>query len=135
MQGVPEPAEPAALTRRLVALVLVACTLAAAACGSDDSDDEREPPKLPPGFNLQLFDCGDWNAADEPVREYVLERLHEISGDQISGPGVQGRGRRLTDDEATKLFDSRCADPKARGFVLYKLYAFARGFRGGQPGT
>ena len=131
MQGVPEPA---ALTRRLVALALVGCTLLASGCGgSDDSDDERTPPKLPPGFNLQLFNCADWNAADQPVREYVLRKLHEIGNDQIIGPGVQGRGSVLTDEQATQMFDNRCADPRARGFVLYKLYAFARGFRGASP--
>jgi hypothetical protein len=135
VQGLPEPAKPPPLTRRLITALLVACALVAAGCGSDDSDEEREPPKLPAGFNLQLFNCEDWNKADQPVRDYVLERLHAIAGDQITGPGVQGRGAMLTDAEATKIFNSRCADPRARGFVLYKIYAFARGFRGEQPGT
>lgn len=130
MQGVPEPA---ALTRRLAALALVGCALLAPGCGSDDSEGERKPPKLPPGFDLQLFNCADWNAADQPVREYVIGRLHEIANDQITGPGVQGRGSVLTDEQATQMFNNRCADPRARGFVLYKIYAFARGFRGSSP--
>lgn len=104
-------------------------------CGDDvqraDKAGATRPPGLPGDFNLQLFDCADWNAANQPVRDYVLERLHELSNDQISGPGVQGRGSILTDEQATALFDTRCASPRARGFVLYKIYAFARGFRGG----
>jgi hypothetical protein len=135
VQGVSQPAKSPPLTRRLITALLVAGALLAAGCDSGDSDEERKPPKLPAGFNLQLFNCADWNKADEPVRDYVLERLHAIAGDQITGPGVQGRGARLSDDEATEIFDSRCADPRARGFVLYKIYAFARGFRGEQPGT
>lgn len=131
----PRAAEPAAgsLSRRLAtAVAVLGCALAVAACGGDDEGDDK-PPKLPPGFNLQLFNCADWNTADEPVREYVLERLHTIANDQITGPGVQGRGSVLTDEQATKMFDSTCANPRARGFVLYKLYAFSRGFRGRPP--
>ena len=94
-----------------------------------------KPRDLPSGFNLQGFNCSDWNAAGQPVRDYVLERLHELSNDQVTGPAVQGRGSVLSDAQATSLFDSRCADPRARGFVLYKIYAFARGFRGGEPGS
>jgi hypothetical protein len=113
--------------------VLVACSLVAAGCSDDSKDEESKPLKLPPGFNLQLFNCADWNKADKPVREYVLGRLHTIANDQISGPGVQGRGSVLTDEQATQFFDNRCRDPRARGFVLYKIYAFARGFRGSRP--
>jgi hypothetical protein len=135
VQGVPEPAQPALIARRITG-VLAGCVLALALAGcggSDDDDAERGPPKLPAGFNLQLFNCSDWNAADAPVREYVLERLHAIANDQVTGPGVQGRGSVLTDEEATKLFDNTCSSPRARGFVLYKLYAFSRGFRGRPP--
>ncbi len=135
MQGVSEPAKHPPLSRRLITALLVACTLLATGCDSDDSEEQRGPPKLPAGFNLQLFNCSDWNKADQPVRDYVLERLHAIAGDQITGPGVQGRGAVLTDEDATEIFESRCADPRARGFVLYKIYAFARGFRGEQPGS
>ena len=110
---------------------MAACALALGACGGDSDEDER--PKLPPGFNLQLFNCSDWNKADEPVRRYVLQRMHAIANDQVIGPGVQGRGSVLTDEQATKLFDNTCANPRARGFVLYKLYAFTRGFRGRPP--
>lgn len=133
MQGAPEPAQPA-LRRpagRTLGVLLVAAALALGACGGSDDDDAKL--KLPANFNLQLFKCADWNVADEPVRRYVIDRLRVLSNDQITGPGVRGRGSVLTDDEARKLFDGRCADPRARGFVLYKLYAFARGFRGSAP--
>jgi hypothetical protein len=112
--------------------VLAACALLAAGCGGDD-EEEKGPPKLPAGFNLQLFNCSDWNKADQPVREYVIGNLHRIANDQITGPGVQGRGSVLTDEQVTDLFNNRCRDPRARGFVLYKIYAFARGFRGSAP--
>ena len=132
----PRAARPAprALSQRLATgAALLGCALALVACGDSDDSGADKSLKLPPGFNLQLFNCSDWNAADKPVREYVLGRMHAIANDQVIGPGVQGRGSVLTDEQATKLFDSTCANPRARGFVLYKLYAYARGFRGGRP--
>jgi hypothetical protein len=138
VQGVPEPARQ--LTRRLVAAALVGCALGLAACGDDDDDGKaraeapKKPPGLPSDFNLQLFNCSDWNEANAPVRRYVLDRLHDIGNDQVTGPDVEGRGSVLTDEQATAMFESTCANPRARGFVLYKIYAFSRGFRGGQPG-
>lgn len=142
MPGVHQPASrhrPPLRRRAAAAAALVVCALAAPGCGEDVRHAERSGPirprTLPNNFNIQLFACDDWNRADQGVRDYVLELLTEISGDQVTGPGVRGRGSVLTDDQATRLFDSRCADPRARGFVLYKIYAFARGFRGGQPGT
>jgi hypothetical protein len=126
--GLPEPP----LIRRRIAAVLAAGVLLAAGCGGDSKDDEGKL-ELPPGFNLQLFNCSDWNAADKPLRAYVLSKLHTLANDQITGPGVQGRGSVLTDKEAMQFFDNRCRDPRARGFVLYKIYAFARGFRGSTP--
>ena len=139
----PRAAGPAArpLSGRLATVAaLLACALALGACGgSDDDGDGREPVERPPGlpadFNLQVFACQDWNRAGEPVRRYVLRRMHELASDQITGEGVRGRGAVLTDAQAYQLFESRCADPRARGFVLYKLYAYARGFGGRGPGT
>jgi hypothetical protein len=133
VHGAARPAAGALSRRLTTSAALLACALALAACSDDSGDSGDDPPKLPPGFNLQLFNCSDWNAADRPVREYVLRRMHEIANDQVTGPGVQGRGSVLTDEQATKLFDSNCANPRARGFVLYKIYAFARGFRGSPP--
>lgn len=133
MQGVPE-----SLTRALLSAIIAGCLLAG--CGGDEEDgaagDSRpkRPAGLPANFNIQIFDCADWNAATPEVRAYVLKRMHAIGNDQISGPDVEGRGSVLTDQQATEMFDSTCATPRARGFVLYKIYAFSRGFRGGSPG-
>ena len=117
----------------------MAIALGVSACGDSGSDSRdrperaKQPATLPADFNLQLFDCADWNRADPAVRAYVLDRLHTLANDQVSGPGVRGRGSVLTDEQATRLFDSRCGSPRARGFVLYKLYAYARGFVGRGP--
>jgi hypothetical protein len=114
----------------------VACAALATGCGGGDDDEpsaQKRPEGLPADFNIQIFDCADWNAAGPPVRRYVLRRLHEIGNDQVTGPDVQGRGSVLTDEQATKMFDSTCANPRTRGFVLYKIYAFSRGFRGSSP--
>lgn len=130
MQGVPQP-----LSRPL-ALLAACAAMAVAGCGGGGGDEpsaSKRPEGLPADFNLQIFDCADWNAAGPPVRRYVLSRLHEIGNDQVSGPDVQGRGSVLTDEQATEMFDSTCENPRARGFVLYKIYAFSRGFRGSAP--
>jgi hypothetical protein len=134
VQGVPEPTR--ALSRRVAAAALAALALAAGGCGDGDEDKPRanaKPAGLPDDFNLQLFNCSDWNAAGKPVREYVLGRMHDIGNDQVTGPGVQGRGSVLTDEQAVSMFNSTCANPRAGGFVLYKIYAFSRGFRGSSP--
>ena len=132
MQGVPE-----SLTRALIAVIVAGCLLAGCGGGDEDAGSEgppKRPAGLPSNFNIQVFDCADWQKATPEVREYVLKRMHAIGNDQISGPDVEGRGSVLTDEQATEMFDSTCANPRARGFVLYKIYAFSRGFRGSEPG-
>jgi hypothetical protein len=115
----------------------VAGALAAAGCGGErearHSSENVRPPNLPPSFNLQSFDCTEWNRSDERIRRYVIRRLREIVGGQITGRGAQGHGTTLDDTQAYQLFESGCADPRARGFVLYKLYGHAAGFAGGPP--
>lgn len=115
---------------------IVLCALSLAACGSDDGDGGgggkvERPANLPADFNLQLFNCSDWKESDEEVRAYVVNRLEEVVGGQITGRGANGRGSTLTDDQARRLFDGSCGSPKARGFLLYKLYGHAAGFGGG----
>ena len=134
MQGVPQAVGKPG--RRLAAVALAACALGAAGCGDEAKDASATPIRpagLPDDFNLQVFDCADWQKAGTPVRRYVLRRLHELGNDQITGPEVEGRGSVLTDEQATSMFDSTCSNPRARGFVLYKIYAFSRGFRGSSP--
>lgn len=123
MQGVP------------ARLALILCVLLVAACGSDDdgggNDRLERPASLPADFNLQLFNCSDWKRSDEQVRAFVVQRLEDVIGDQITGEGASGRGSTLTKDQAHRLFDGTCGSPRARGFVLYKLYGHAAGFGGG----
>lgn len=128
----PRVSEPA---RSLIAAGLAGCALAAGGCGGGDDEpaEPKRPAGLPANYNIQVFDCSDWNAAGPEVREFVLAKLHRIGNDQVTGPGVQGRGSVLTDEQATTMFDSTCRSPRARGFVLYKIYAFSRGFRGSSP--
>lgn len=137
MQGVPDPARPQALSARLVVLLL-ACALGLGACGSSDDDGGADthkpaprPANLPADFNIQLFNCSDWQESDEGIRAYVVDRLETIVGGQITGRGADGRGATITDDQAQRLFDGTCSSPRARGFLLYKLYGHAAGFSGG----
>lgn len=125
MQGVPARA----------ALILCAAALALAACGESDGNgsgkEAERPAGLPADFNLQLFNCSDWQKSGEEVRAYVVRRLEEVVGGQITGRGASGRGSTLTKDQAHRLFDGTCGSPRARGFLLYKLYGHAAGFGGG----
>jgi hypothetical protein len=106
-----------------------------AGCGGSDDGREQtaQVPKLPPNFNIQLFNCTDWRKADDPVRRYVLRRYRQIIGGQITGQGTAGRGAVLPDAEARRLFDNYCSQHFARAFVLYKLYGEAAGFTGADP--
>lgn len=124
MQGVPAR----------LALILCAVLLGACGSGEDGGDGAKKaerPANLPADFNLQLFNCSDWKESDEEVREYVVNRLEEVVGGQITGRGANGRGSTLTDDQAHRLFDGTCGSDRARGFLLYKLYGHAAGFGGG----
>ena len=134
MQGVPHPARPQALSARL-SLTLVACALALGACGDSDSGSEDDgpaprPANLPADFNIQLFNCANWQQSDEEIRAYVVDRLEQIVGGQITGQGADGRGSTITDEQAHRLFDGSCSSPRARGFLLYKLYTFSAAFSG-----
>jgi Right handed beta helix region len=96
-------------------------------------DSGAARPRVPASFNLQMHKCRDWVRDGEPVRRYVIRRLREITGGQVTGTGVRGRGTVLPDDGAHRLFDNYCSEPYARGFLLYKLYGKAAGFVGGTP--
>jgi hypothetical protein len=126
VQGVPA---------RTALALLVAGAVALGGCGGDDdgngSGKAERPANLPADFNIQLFNCSDWKESDEEIRRYVVRRLEEIVGGQITGQGANGRGSTLTEEQAHRLFDGTCGGPQARGFLLYKLYGHAAGFGGG----
>jgi hypothetical protein len=68
------------------------------------------------------------------IRQAVLDELHGFYGGPVSGRGrTQAYGTVLTDEQATKLFDSYCGRPYAGSFTLYKLYARAAAFGGTAP--
>jgi hypothetical protein len=118
-------------------LAVVACAASLVLGGCGDSDDGKgggkaeRPANLPADFNIQLVNCSDWQKSDAEVRDYVVRRLSEIVGGEITGRGANGRGSTLTEDQAHRLFDGTCGSPRARGFLLYKLYGHAAGFGGG----
>lgn len=113
---------------------VLACALVVAGCGGSDDGDAGStgpPASLPADFNIQVFACKDWQKADADVRRYAIGRIRDITGGEVSGTG--GRGTVLSDEQAHRLFDNRCSDTAAGGFVLYKLYGHAAGFAGGAP--
>ena len=114
-------------------MVVLACGLTLAACGGSDDDKDVGQLKIPPDFNIQLFNCTDWQKADEPLRRYVLKRYRDIVGGDVTGRGTVARGSVLPDSEARRLFDNYCSQHFARAFTLYKLYGQAAGFTGAQP--
>ncbi|MEA2472431.1 MAG: hypothetical protein QOE06_346 [Thermoleophilaceae bacterium] len=114
---------------RLLA-ALAACAVALSGCGGKAAEKGARPANLPPDFNIELFNCADWVKAPQPERDYVVRRLREIVGGQITGKGANGHGSTLKDDQANQLFNGTCSGPKTRGFLLYKLYGHAAGFGG-----
>jgi hypothetical protein len=122
-----------------VAVLVVAAGLAVALALGGCGGGEGTPGQAA-GFaqnqdiDLNTYSCADWNAADPAARRLVIERLRTFAGGDVSGgQGVRGRGTVLADDQAYSLFDNRCRDRFARGFVLYKLYTHAAAFAGRAP--
>ena len=108
-----------------------ALALALAACGEDGdggSGDAR-PAAEPLGEKLggsvaQLANCGDWHGgATDRKLATVADIRNQVNRDDsgIDSPP-------LSDEEAVKLFDQECAQPYAKGFRLYVIYARAAGF-------
>ena len=113
------------------ALIGAACAAAAlSGCGGGGSDAGSKPPPIP----LATFNCGQWTAARADIRQTVLDELHGFYGGPVSGKRrTQAYGTVLSDDAATRLFDTYCARPYAGNFTLYKLYARAAAFAGTAP--
>jgi hypothetical protein len=123
---------PPHLLIALAAAVLVAAAAFALLDGGDgpgtkpakaDTGYRREAVRLD-GAALQSARCKQWVAATPAERAAIVDVL----GDVVGGPTQYGPAKALTDDEATRLFDSRCAHPYARGWLLYELYTRAAAF-------
>jgi hypothetical protein len=109
------------------ALLLGAVVLAGCGGGGQRA---AAPPTIP----LSTFNCGQWHVARADIRQAVLDELHGFYGGPVSGQRrTQAYGTVLSDDQATKLFDSYCGRPYAGSFTLYKLYARAAAFGGTAP--
>lgn len=109
------------------ALTVAGCAAALAGCGGTA---KSTAPPIP----LATFSCGQWTAARADIRQTVLGELHGFYGGPVSGKRrTQAYGTVLTDEQATRLFDTYCARPYAGRFTLYKLYARAAAFTGTAP--
>jgi hypothetical protein len=121
--------------RGLTAAALCAALLGG--CGGGDGAPRSGRPNLDPGQgpDLNTYYCADWQRASPAERRVVLERLKAFVGGTITGgtPGGErelGRGAVLDDELAYGIFDDRCREHYARGFLLYKLYTHAAAFAG-----
>jgi hypothetical protein len=126
-------AAPQRLAAGLAAIALAAAT---AGCGGDEqtgtAGSGTTTSPIPPG-GLGAANCHDWNEATPADREIILHDLRLFAGGDVVGPGVQGRGEILTDEQAYQLFDTSCVEGFASKFLLYKLYTHAAVLTGQQP--
>jgi hypothetical protein len=138
MQSFPRPhlvAAPAVARRRLVALaalglLVVVCGAALAAGGS--SPTRSGPGRytgLIGGVPLQQARCAQWTAGSSAERQKTRDALAYVVG----GPTPYGPATKLSDSQATALFDRACASPIANGFLLYEIYIRAAGYRSYLP--
>jgi hypothetical protein len=138
MQSFPRPhlvtAQPLARRRRIalavLALLAVVCAIALAAGGS--SPTRSSPARytgLIGGVPLQQARCAQWTAASATERRNTLAALAYVVG----GPTPYGPATKLSDSQATALFDRACASRIANGFLLYELYIRAAGYRSYLP--
>lgn len=119
---------------RRAAIAAGCCAAAlAAGCGGGGPGERAAGSKAPP-IPLATFNCGQWSAARADIRQTVIDELHHFYGGPVSGHRrTKAYGTVLTDDQATTLFDSYCAQPFAGNFTLYKLYARSAAFGGTAP--
>jgi hypothetical protein len=113
-----------------VALAALTLTLAASAAVDLSTRDRGEatPPRvaLIGGLPIQQARCAQWNGGGGAERQAVVAALASTVG----GPSTSGgHGTTLAPAEASALFNRACANPIARGFLLYELYIRAAGFR------
>jgi hypothetical protein len=129
-----------ARARRLPRVVLPAAALAVAAVAAvaiavaaRPHGATHRPGRAPaPAFGgwiagvpMQQAACRHWLAAAPAERAGAVAALRATVGGQST---TGGWGTALADDRATRLFDARCAQPGAQGFLLYELYTRAAAF-------
>jgi hypothetical protein len=108
---------------RAAAVAAVAAALVLGACGADRPAAEPLGQKVG-GSVATLVNCRDW--AGGP-RERKLATIADVRN-QVSRDDTGVESPPLSDREALRLFDQECAQPYARGFRLYVLYARAAGW-------
>ena len=113
-----------------VALAALTLTLAASAAVDLSTRDRGEatPPRvaLIGGLPIQQARCAQWNGGGGAERQAVVAALASTVG----GPSTSSKHKTtLAPAEASALFNRACANPIARGFLLYELYIRAAGFR------
>jgi hypothetical protein len=58
----------------------------------------------------------------------MVQRISHFATMPVEGTTPYGYGAGMSDDRATKLFNSRCSTAYAGPFALYKLYGAAAPF-------
>jgi hypothetical protein len=98
-----------------------------AAASKPGTSRSRVTP-VPTAGPLSLFTCSWWRKADAAHRLGMVQRITHFATMPIDGPTPYGHGAGLSDERATKLFNSRCSTAYAGPFALYKLYGAAAPF-------
>jgi hypothetical protein len=122
---------PPHLVAALAAAALVAAALVLLLGGGSSppakaDNGYRKDAVLAGGKPLQQASCEQWNAAGKETRAAIVDVLHDVVG----GPTPYGPAAALSNADAERLFDTRCAHPYARGWLLYELYTRAAAFSG-----
>ena len=108
------------------AALAVAAALGLTGCGASPED---ERPAKPLGTQLggsvaPLANCSDWSGG---ARERKLATIADIRR-QVNRDDTGVESPPLSNAEAMQLFDKECAQPYARSFRLYVIYARAAGW-------
>jgi len=114
--------------RRAAPTVAALAVLAAAALGCG-GEERTAPAAVTPsstlsGADLRNATCTEWNRAGRAERRAAAAGLGLYFGKQTP----QGRATKLDDERAVQIFDQACANPRARAFALWKVYAYAAPF-------
>lgn len=132
----PVPAPSAALRRGHAALALLAVLAVAAlvlthAPARQASATRTQAPDLNSlihGAPLQRASCTNWLGAKASERALAVRALTASVGAPTEYEGYHGTT--LTSAQTYSLLDNACAQPVARNFLIYVLYARAAGFGG-----